>query len=52
MKIKLSENFRAIFYAPYHAMQALGLSARQSVGVEFITSSVPSDENCVEQGLR
>jgi hypothetical protein len=33
-------------------MRALGLYARQSVGVEFITSSVPSCEDCVEQGLR
>jgi hypothetical protein len=41
-----------IFYAPCHAMPALGLSARQSDGVEFITSSVPIDEDCVGQGLR
>ncbi len=50
MKTRLSETFRATFYARYYAMQALGLYARQSVDVEFITSSVPSYEDCVEQG--
>jgi NitT/TauT family transport system substrate-binding protein len=43
MKIRLSENFRALFYAPYYATQALGLYAREGVEVEFITSSVPGD---------
>lgn len=43
MKIRLSENFRAIFYAPYYATQALGLYAREGVEVEFIDSSVPGD---------
>jgi NitT/TauT family transport system substrate-binding protein len=43
MKIRLSENFRAVFYAPYYAMLALGLPGREGVDVEFITSSVPGD---------
>jgi NitT/TauT family transport system substrate-binding protein len=43
MKIRLSENFRAVFYAPYYAMQALGLYAREGVEVEFVTSTVPGD---------
>ena len=43
MKIRLSENFRAVFYAPYYATQALGLYAREGVEVEFINSSVPGD---------
>jgi NitT/TauT family transport system substrate-binding protein len=43
MKIRLSENFRALFYAPYYATQALGLYAREGVEVEFITSAVPGD---------
>ncbi len=51
MKTRLSENFRATFYAPYYAVQALGLYARQSIDVEFITFSLPSYEDCVEQGL-
>jgi NitT/TauT family transport system substrate-binding protein len=43
MKIKLAENFRAVFYAPYYATQALGLYASEGVEVEFINSSVPGD---------
>jgi NitT/TauT family transport system substrate-binding protein len=43
MKIRLSENFRAVFYAPYYATQALGLYAREGVEVEFITSAAPGD---------
>jgi NitT/TauT family transport system substrate-binding protein len=43
MKIRLSENFRAVFYAPFYATQALGLYAREGVEVEFIGSSVPGD---------
>ena len=43
MKIRLSENFRAVFYAPYYATQALGLYAREGVEVEFMNSSVPGD---------
>ena len=43
MKIRLSENFRALFYAPYYATQALGLYAREGVEVEFMNSSVPGD---------
>ena len=38
----------AYFSARYDAMQVLGLYPLQSV---YITSSVPSDEGCVEQGL-
>ena len=33
MRIKLKENFRAIFYAPYYAAQALGLYAREGVEI-------------------
>jgi NitT/TauT family transport system substrate-binding protein len=43
MKIRLSENFRAIFYAPFYAIQALGLYAREGLEVEFLTSAVPGD---------
>ena len=31
MKIKLKENFRAVFYAPFYATQALGFYAREGV---------------------
>jgi NitT/TauT family transport system substrate-binding protein len=41
MKIKLAESFRALFYAPFYATQALGFYAREDVEVEFLSSSVP-----------
>src|SRR5712691_6181476 len=43
MKIRLSENFRAVFYAPFYATQALGFYAREGVEIAFIGSSVPGD---------
>ncbi len=43
MPIRLAENFRAIFYAPYYATHALGFYAREGVEVELLTSSNPGD---------
>jgi NitT/TauT family transport system substrate-binding protein len=43
LSIKLAENFRAVFYAPFYATQALGLYAREGVEVEFVASSIPGD---------
>jgi NitT/TauT family transport system substrate-binding protein len=43
MKFRLAENFRAVFYAPFYATQALGLYAREGVEVAFVTSSTPGD---------
>jgi NitT/TauT family transport system substrate-binding protein len=43
MKIRLAENFRAVFYAPFYAAQALGFYAREGVAVELIESAVPGD---------
>src|SRR5471030_589055 len=43
MRIKLAENFRAIFYAPYYATQALGFYGQEGVDIEFLNSSVPGD---------
>src|SRR5215472_9509336 len=40
--ISLAENFRAIFYAPFYAAQALGFYAREGIAVEFVGSSLPS----------
>jgi NitT/TauT family transport system substrate-binding protein len=40
--IKLSENFRALFYAPFYATQALGFYAREGVEVELINSPAPA----------
>ena len=43
MPIRLAENFRAVFYAPFYAAQALGLYAKEGVDVELVSSSVPGD---------
>jgi NitT/TauT family transport system substrate-binding protein len=43
MKIRLAENFRAVFYAPFYATQALGLYEREGLEVAFVASSVPGD---------
>jgi NitT/TauT family transport system substrate-binding protein len=43
MQIKLAENFRALFYAPFYATHALGFYAREGVDVELLNSSVPGD---------
>jgi NitT/TauT family transport system substrate-binding protein len=43
MRIRLKENFRAVFYAPYYAAHALGFFAREGVEVELIDSAAPGD---------
>lgn len=43
MKIRLMENFHAIFYAPYYAAHKLGFFAREGVDVELVTSDEPGD---------
>lgn len=43
MPIRLSENFRAVFYAPYYATYALGFYQREGVEVELLTSDAPGD---------
>jgi NitT/TauT family transport system substrate-binding protein len=43
MPIRLAENFRAVFYAPFYATLALGFYAREGVEVELVGSSVPGD---------
>jgi NitT/TauT family transport system substrate-binding protein len=43
MPIRLMENFRAVFYAPYYATHALGFYAREGVEVELLTSDAPGD---------
>ena len=42
MPIKLTENFRAVFYAPFYATQALGFYAREGVEVELLPSPAPA----------
>ncbi len=43
MPIRLMENFRAVFYAPYYATYALGFYEREGVDVELLTSDAPGD---------
>jgi NitT/TauT family transport system substrate-binding protein len=41
MRIKMAENFRAVFYAPFYAAHALGFYAREGVDVALLDSSAP-----------
>ena len=43
MPIRLMENFRAIFYAPFYATHTLGFYAREGLDVELRTSDAPGD---------
>lgn len=40
-KIRLAENFRAVFYAPFYATIALGFAAREGVEVTLVNSATP-----------
>lgn len=42
MRITLSENFRAVFYAPFYATVALGFAQREGVDVAFVTQPAPA----------
>src|SRR5262249_57935238 len=42
MPIKLAENFRGVFYAPFYATHALGFYAREGVAVELLNSPAPA----------
>ncbi len=42
MAIRLSENFRALFYAPFYAAHAIGAYAAEGVEVELLTSADPA----------
>jgi NitT/TauT family transport system substrate-binding protein len=41
MRIRLAENFRAVFYAPFYAAKTLGFYAREGVEVELLDSAAP-----------
>src|ERR1700684_3199985 len=43
MRIRLAENFRAVFYAPFYATQALGFYSPEGVDLQLFPSSVPGD---------
>jgi NitT/TauT family transport system substrate-binding protein len=42
MWIKLAENFRAVFYAPFYAAHALGFYAREGIDLELLNSPAPA----------
>jgi NitT/TauT family transport system substrate-binding protein len=42
MRIKLAENFRAVFYAPFYAAHALGFYAQEGIELELIGSPAPA----------
>ncbi len=51
MKIRLAENFRAVFYAPFYALKVLDLAARQGVEIEWIGPGSPGGAiECVKRG--
>ncbi len=41
MRVRLAENFRAVFYAPFYATHALGFYASEGVTVDLIDSPAP-----------
>jgi NitT/TauT family transport system substrate-binding protein len=41
MKLRVAENFRAVFYAPFYAIRALGLPEREGLQVEWLPSETP-----------
>jgi hypothetical protein len=43
MRIRLAENFRAIFYAPFYASRALGFHADEGVEVEWLAAATPGE---------
>jgi NitT/TauT family transport system substrate-binding protein len=45
MRIKLVENFRAVFYAPFYATHALGFYESEGVAVDLLNSSAPGAAN-------
>ena len=42
MRVKLSENFRAVFYGPFYATHALGFYADEGVEVKLLNSPAPA----------
>ena len=42
MAIRLSENFRALFYAPFYAAHAIGAYDAEDVAVELVRSADPA----------
>jgi len=41
MRLRIAENFRAVFYAPFYAIRGLGLAEREGLQVEWLASDTP-----------
>ena len=41
MKLRVAENFRAVFYAPFYAIRALGFLEREGLAIEWLPSDTP-----------
>jgi len=41
VKLRIAENFRAVFYAPFYAIRALGLAEREGLAIEWLPSETP-----------
>jgi len=41
MKLRIAENFRSVFYAPFYAIRALGFAEREGLEVEWLASDAP-----------
>jgi NitT/TauT family transport system substrate-binding protein len=41
MKLRIAENFRAVFYAPFYAIRALGFAAREGLEIDWLPSDTP-----------
>jgi NitT/TauT family transport system substrate-binding protein len=50
MKLRIAENFRAVFYAPFYAIRALDLAEREALAVEWLPSDAPG--STIEQVKR
>jgi NitT/TauT family transport system substrate-binding protein len=50
MKLRIAENFRAVFYAPFYAIRALGFAEREGLAVEWLPSDTPG--STIEQVKR
>ena len=50
MKLRIAENFRAVFYAPFYAIRALGFAASEGLDIEWLPSDAPG--STIEQVKR
>ena len=41
MKLRIAENFRAVFYAPFYAIRTLGFAASEGLEIDWLPSEAP-----------